>query len=76
VFFRVRAAEKARALGLCGWVRNLPDGRVEALVEGPAQAVEAMTGWCRTGPPGASVAAVDVEQLDPSGSETDFRIIH
>ena len=63
VGFRWYLSERARALGVSGWVRNLPDGRVEAELEGEPEAVDAAVDWCRTGPPSASVS--DVE-LDPS----------
>jgi acylphosphatase len=55
--------------GLAGWVRNLDDGRVEARLQGPVEAVEAVLAWIRAGgPPGAEVTAVDVadEASDPS----------
>ena len=64
VFFRYETRERARARGLAGWVRNLPDGRVEAVFEGQQDAVEGMVEWCRTGPRGAEVT--DVEAIDES----------
>jgi acylphosphatase len=65
VFFRYEARERARTRGLAGWVRNLPDGRVEAVFEGPPDAVEAMVEWCRTGPRGAEVTEVEVTPEEP-----------
>ena len=62
VFFRVGCAERARAAGLTGWVRNRPDGAVEALLQGEATAVDALVAWCRTGPPGARVDAIEVSE--------------
>jgi acylphosphatase len=62
VGFRYAFADEARMHGLGGWVRNRRDGRVEALVSGPAPAVEAMIAWARVGPPAARVASVDVEE--------------
>jgi acylphosphatase len=62
VGFRYAFADEARIHGLGGWVRNRRDGRVEALVSGPAPAVEAVTAWARVGPPAARVASVDVEE--------------
>ena len=62
VGFRYAFADEARVRGLGGWVRNRRDGRVEALVSGPAPAVEAMIAWARVGPPAARVASVDVEE--------------
>lgn len=59
VGYRASAAGQGRGLGLRGWVRNLRDGRVEALVEGPEADVEAFVAWCRRGPPAARVDDVD-----------------
>jgi acylphosphatase len=58
----------SRFRGLCGWVRNLPDGRVEAVFRGTLNEVEEMVQWCRRGPPAASVTQVDVidEAVDSS----------
>jgi acylphosphatase len=67
VFFRYRMAEEARSEGLAGWVRNLPDGRVEAVFEGPAEAVDRLVAWCRRGPQGARVADVRVQAEEPEG---------
>jgi acylphosphatase len=72
VFYRATCVERARALGLAGWVRNALDGRVEAEFEGEPAAVEAMLDWCREGPPHAHVEAVDVREDDPTG-EQGFR---
>lgn len=60
VFFRASAQDEASRLGIDGWVRNLPDGRVEALACGPAEAVEAFCGWLWRGPPQARVDDVTV----------------
>jgi acylphosphatase len=59
VGFRYSTYEEAVRLGLSGWVRNRSDGSVEAVVQGPAQAVEAMRRWSAHGPPGAHVTAVE-----------------
>ena len=59
VFFRSSTRKEAEKLGLSGWVKNLPDGRVEAVFEGPADSVEEMVGWCEAGPLGASVEDVE-----------------
>jgi acylphosphatase len=67
VFFRYETRERARSRGLAGWVRNLPDGRVEAVFEGPERDVEAMVDWCRTGPRGAEVTEVEALAEDPEG---------
>ena len=60
-------------LGLAGWVRNLPDGRVEAVFEGPEEQVELMLAWCREGTPFSRVDEVAVEAEEPEGLE-GFRI--
>lgn len=72
VFFRAWTREQAVELGIAGWVRNCPDGRVEAHVEGEAEAVERMIERLRSGPPAASVEDLrtwDVEPLDVEGFE-------
>ncbi len=73
VLFRAGCAEQARALGVAGWVRNAPDGRVEAVFEGREPGVEAMVRWCREGPPHAHVDSVDVLEEPPEGEE-GFRV--
>jgi acylphosphatase len=73
VFFRAEARARAESLGVAGWIRNLPDGRVEAVFEGEDERVESMVEWCRRGPAGAEVEAVDVEREEPVG-ETGFRV--
>jgi acylphosphatase len=67
VFFRVEARDRARSLGLGGWVRNLPDGSVEAAFEGEEDQVESMLGWCARGPAGAQVDDVQVTWVEPEG---------
>ncbi len=74
VFFRKSAADEARRLGLCGWVRNLPDGRVEAEAEGERAAVEALVAWCRRGPPAARVDDLAVTWVEPCGGLGPFAI--
>jgi acylphosphatase len=56
---------RARSLGAAGWVRNRPDGAVEAVVEGAADAVESLVRWCQDGPRGAAVARVEVVEEEP-----------
>jgi acylphosphatase len=73
VFFRVEARDRARSLGLGGWVRNTPEGAVEAVFEGDDQRVESIVDWCRGGPRGAQVDDVDVTWAAPEG-EKDFAI--
>jgi acylphosphatase len=74
VYYRASAAQRARELGLAGWVRNLPDGGVEALAEGPRADLEAFVAWCRRGPPAARVDALDASWSAPAGEAGDFAI--
>jgi acylphosphatase len=60
VFFRGELEERARSLGVSGWVRNNPDGSVEAALEGDEERVELLLSWCRRGPSGARVDDVEV----------------
>lgn len=64
VCYRQSTVDTAGRLGLCGWVRNLPDGSVEALFEGERAAVDQAISWCRQGPPRATVDDVAIEWLD------------
>lgn len=73
VFFRDTCRRQARRLGVAGWVANRRDGAVEAVFEGRAAAVEAMVGWCRSGPPRARVERVAVHPEEPRG-EAGFRV--
>ncbi len=75
VFFRAHTKELADKLGLTGWVRNLPDGRVEAVFEGEEDAVKEAIEWCKRGPPLAKVEKVEVRYEDPTGEFKDFRIL-
>ncbi len=74
VFFRDSTREKAEQLGLTGWVKNLPDGRVEALFEGPSEKVREMVRWCKEGPSHAEVEDVDAEFEASQGSLTSFEV--
>ncbi len=69
VFFRAETRDRARSLGLAGWVRNVPDGTVEAVFEGDDERVESMVEWCRRGPGGARVEDVEVAWSEPEGPE-------
>ena len=73
VFYRGATEEQARARGVDGWVRNLRDGSVEAVFEGPAEAVEDLVRWCRLGPPAARVDALDVSE-EPAGDLRGFEV--
>ena len=74
VFFRASTAHVARKLQLAGFVRNLPDGRVEVVAEGNEEALPKMVDWCRRGPPGAHVAHTDIDWEKPTGQFLDFQI--
>ncbi len=74
VFYRANTQERARRLGLTGWVRNLPDGRVEAVVEGEEERIRELINWCHEGPPGARVEDVEVHWEDYRGEFDDFEI--
>jgi acylphosphatase len=67
VFFRAETAARARSLGLAGWVRNNPDGTVEAVFQGDRDRIESMVAWCRRGPASASVEDVEVEWTETRG---------
>ena len=75
VFFRHETAQMAMRLGVRGWVRNLPDGRVEAVFEGRRKSVEELVEFCRHGPPGAIVEGLDVRWEDYEGEFEDFRVV-
>jgi acylphosphatase len=62
VFYRASAAQRATELGLCGYVRNLPDGRVEVLAVGPIEALRQFTDWLAIGPSAARVIEVRIEE--------------
>ena len=69
VFFRAETRDRARSLGLSGWVRNAPDGSVEAVFEGDRERIESMLAWCRRGPSLARVDDVQAEWEEPRGEE-------
>ena len=67
VFYRANTREAAAERGVDGWVRNLADGRVEAVFEGPERAVEELIEWCHGGSPAARVDDVEVTYEEPEG---------
>lgn len=67
VFFRDATQQMAEEAGVSGWVRNLPDGRVEAVFEGDPDLVRELIAWCESGPSSADVEDVSVEQETPEG---------
>lgn len=72
VWYRGWTVKKARALGLSGWVRNVTDGTVEVLLNGPKANVDAMIKACHDGPPAAKVGKVAVTVVDPPGKGGAF----
>jgi acylphosphatase len=74
VYYRATAQEEAQRLGLVGWVRNRADGTVEAVAEGEDAVVESFLVWCRRGPERAHVDDVEVERLEPLGTEKEFTV--
>nr|WP_043097238.1 acylphosphatase [Kallotenue papyrolyticum] len=74
VNFRAHLRDQARRAAVEGWVRNLPDGRVEAVLEGTRAAVQRLISWCYSGPPAAHVEHVEVQWEAPTGREGPFAI--
>jgi acylphosphatase len=70
VGFRYFTVRCANDLGLCGWVRNLPDGSVETAIQGPGEKIEEMIGLLKQGPGAANVSCLEIEEIESgSGSE-------
>ena len=76
VWFRGSMQQEAERLGVAGWVRNRPDGAVEAEVEGPRAAVDGLIAWAHHGPRGARVTTVDVRSIEPRGERGEFAVRH
>jgi acylphosphatase len=76
VWYRAYTERTARALGLRGWVRNMPDGRVEAVMEGPKPAIEMAVLECKKGPPSSRVENVEIRWEEPTGEFGSFEITH
>ncbi|HEX6375204.1 MAG TPA: acylphosphatase [Allosphingosinicella sp.] len=74
VFFRNWTRDRARALGVRGWVRNRRDGSVELEAFGSDEAVEALVAACRTGPPAAQVDRIEVDIVEGEGPPAGFRV--
>ena len=74
VFFRSETQYEAKKRGVKGWVRNLPDGRVEAVFEGEEEKVKELINFCKHGPPGARVTSVEVRWENYTGEFKDFEI--
>ena len=69
VGYRYATRSYAASLGVGGWMRNRPDGNVEAVFEGAAERVELLLRWCRQGPPAAYVDEIEVEWQEPTGEQ-------
>lgn len=76
VFFRAETQRAAERIGVSGWVRNLPDGKVEALYEGAQKQVDAAIEWSHQGSPASSVSNVQVTWEDYTGEYDRFRIAY
>jgi acylphosphatase len=74
VFFRASTREEAIGLGLTGWVRNMSDGRVEAVFEGDEGVVDEMVSWCHRGPPHSKVDNVELRREEYIGEFDDFGV--
>ena len=74
VYFRASTVDAALAAGVTGYVRNLPDGRVEALVQGERDRVEKVIAFMRQGPPGAFVTDVTIDRRVPTERYDGFRV--
>jgi acylphosphatase len=74
VFYRYSTQQKAQELEVNGWVRNLPDGSVECLLEGDRDNVESLIRWCHHGPPGAHVEKVTTQWEEYTGNIKGFSI--
>lgn len=74
VWYRASAEQEAQRLGLQGWVRNLPDGRVEALAEGPEAVLQTFIAWCHRGPQHARVEQVESNWGEATGEFSGFSV--
>jgi acylphosphatase len=74
VWFRANTKEKADQIGVVGWVRNNPNGCVEAFFQGPEGIIQEMIGWCYKGPALALVKDLKIEKREPLDSLKDFQI--
>lgn len=75
VYFRGSLKQQADTRGVSGWVRNRADGSVEALVQGPRDAVSSVVAWMRTGPRGAHVETMDVDWSDAGERLEHFEVV-
>ena len=76
VFFRLETRKAARQRGATGWVRNLPDGTVEAIMEGSKEAVESLIKWCGRGPRLSRVEKLDITREPYIGEYDSFEVTY
>lgn len=76
VFYRASTRDTALRHHLTGWVRNLTDGRVEAMLEGEKESIEKVIYWCQKGPPASAPSALEIKWLEYSGSFSDFEVLY
>lgn len=76
VYYRASTEAQAVRLGLNGYARNLPDGRVEIVAEGTQQQLQQLRNWCEVGPSAARVDSVEVSEQEPTGEFSSFGIRH
>jgi len=74
VFFRSETRHEAKRHGVNGWIRNLPDGKVEAVFEGEEQDVKELIEFCKRGPPGAKITGINIVWEDYTGEFRNFEI--
>lgn len=75
VFFRQNTKNKAKSLGVAGWIKNLSDGRVEAIFEGEKDKIEELIGWAKRGPMFSRIDGVEVIKEGYQGEFKDFEIM-
>lgn len=76
VWFRESTRKEAERMGVCGWVRNRPEGTVEVVAEGPEEEVRKLMEWCRHGPPSARVLRVHEGEAAFQGEFTEFDVVY
>ncbi|MCX7769807.1 MAG: acylphosphatase [Proteobacteria bacterium] len=76
VWYRQSMLSEAIKLGVKGWVKNLPDGRVEAVIEGDEDALEKIINWCHIGPPNAIVSKVEVFEEQFLNEFASFKVLY
>lgn len=74
VGYRASACDKGQQLGINGWVKNMPDGRVEMIIEGEQLKLEQMIAWAKQGPRFADVSHIDISEQSVTGKLSEFQI--